>query len=187
MNNKKVIISVAPVSHTGKPVPSECRNPTRAEDVAAEVINCARAGAAMVYLHVRDETGEQTFDLSMIETSMVLANEGVIDRPLHFNFCLGYRGALSATARNLGFMQSLVEEGAHWGFTHDGMPDFSMLACALGMGARVVRVGFEDSFYYAPGKTAKTTAELVERLAGLVRSLGLEPATPAEAREILHL
>ena len=62
------------------------------------------------------------------------------------------------------------------------MDDFSMLACAIGMGANAVRIGFEDSFYYAPGRRAATNAELVERLVALIRCMGCEPATPAEAR-----
>jgi 3-keto-5-aminohexanoate cleavage enzyme len=67
------------------------------------------------------------------------------------------------------------------------MKDFSILACAIGMGANAVRVGFEDSFYYAPGKRAHTNAELVERLVALIRMMGCEPATPEEAREMLHI
>jgi len=129
----------------------------------------------------------ECFDVSMIETSILLAREGVLERPMHFNFCLGTLGALSATPQNLAFMQSLVEKDSHWGLTHDRMPDFSFLACALTMGARVVRIGFEDSFYFAPGQTAKTNAELVEHLAGLIDSLGFETATPQEARLILNI
>jgi 3-keto-5-aminohexanoate cleavage enzyme len=75
-------------------------------------------------------------------------------------------------------MKSLMEPGSRWGLNHDQMPDFSMLACALSMGASVVRVGFEDSFYYSPGKPAKTNAILVEKIVALVYSMGLEPATP---------
>ena len=67
------------------------------------------------------------------------------------------------------------------------MKDFSILACAIGMGANAVRVGFEDSFYYAPGKRAHTNAELVERLVELIRLMGCEPATPSEAREMLEI
>jgi len=67
------------------------------------------------------------------------------------------------------------------------MPDFSILACALSMGARVVRIGFEDSFYFAPGKTVKTNSELVEHLARLIFSLGFELANPQEARQILSI
>lgn len=124
------------------------------------------------------------FDLSHVECATRLANEGVVHRPLHYNFCVGPGNSsnLSATGRNLAMLTSLMEPGCSWGITHDSMQDFSMLACAIGMGANTVRVGFEDSFYYAPGKRAKTNAELVERLVELIRVMGCEPATPAEAR-----
>ena len=124
------------------------------------------------------------FDLSHVETATRLADEGVLHRPLHYNFCLGPGGSsnLAATGRNLAFLTQAMESGSSWGITHDSMKDFSFLACAIGMGASVVRVGFEDSFYYAPGKLAKTNAELVERLVELIRMLGCEPATPEEAR-----
>jgi uncharacterized protein (DUF849 family) len=65
MDRNKVIICVAPVSHTGKAVPPGCRNPLTAEEVAAEVADCAAAGAGMVHLHVRDEAGAQTFKLDV--------------------------------------------------------------------------------------------------------------------------
>jgi 3-keto-5-aminohexanoate cleavage enzyme len=65
------------------------------------------------------------------------------------------------------------------------MNDLSLLATALGTGASVARVGFEDSVYYAPGQAATTNVELVEKLVALIRSIGYEPATPDEARTIL--
>jgi 3-keto-5-aminohexanoate cleavage enzyme len=80
-----------------------------------------------------------------------------------------------------------MEPGCSWGVTHDSMKDFSILACAIGMGASAVRVGFEDSFYYAPGKRAHTNAELVEKLVALIRMMGCEPATPDEARAMQHI
>jgi len=276
METRKVVVTVAPVCHVGKPVPAGCYNPLTPQAIAEDVANCAKAGAAMVHLHVRDLKGEPTFelgtfsdtleliaartdlviqgstggmssltleercvcldvpkvevaslnmgsvnfgesvyintlpdirfwagrmkekkvvpemeifDLSMVETCSKLANEGVLKRPMHYNFCLGSGLAsnLSATPRNLGYMVSLIEVGSHWGLNHDQMPDFTMLACALSMGASVIRVGFEDSFYYEPGKTAATNAVLIEKLVALIRSLGLEPAAPAESRNILGL
>ena len=58
---------------------------------------------------------------------------------------------------------------------------------AIGMGASVVRVGFEDSVYYAPGKAARTNAELVERMVSLIHQIGYEAASCDEAREILQI
>ena len=48
-----------------------------------------------------------------------------------------------------------------------------------------VRVGMEDSLYLGKGKMAKSNAELVEKMALLMRTMDYEIATPAEAREIL--
>ena len=273
---RKIIVTVAPVCHVGKPIPEGCKNPLTPEEITEDVLNCYRAGACQVHLHTRDLKGNPTFeldvfsqtihairehsdmiiqgstgglsdlsladrcvslnvpeveiaslnmgsvnfgetvyintmpdlrywakrqqeanvvpemelfDLSHVECCTRLADEGVIRRPLHYNFCVGPGGSsnLSATGRNLALLCALTEPGTSWGINHDSMKDFSILACAIGMGANAVRVGFEDSFYYAEGKLARTNAELVERLVTLIRAMGCEPATPAEAREMLEI
>ena len=273
---RKIIVTVAPVCHVGKPIPEGCKKPLTPEEITEDVLNCYRAGACQVHLHTRDLKGNPTFeldvfsqtihairehsdmiiqgstgglsdlsladrcvslnvpeveiaslnmgsvnfgetvyintmpdlrywakrqqeanvvpemelfDLSHVECCTRLADEGVIRRPLHYNFCVGPGGSsnLSATGRNLALLCALTEPGTTWGINHDSMKDFSILACAIGMGANAVRVGFEDSFYYAEGKLARTNAELVERLVALIRAMGCEPATPAEAREMLEI
>jgi uncharacterized protein (DUF849 family) len=50
-----------------------------------------------------------------------------------------------------------------------------------------VRVGLEDSLWDGPGTLAKSNADQVTRIRTIIESLSLEVATPAEAREILHL
>jgi 3-keto-5-aminohexanoate cleavage enzyme len=82
-------------------------------------------------------------------------------------------------------MTSMMKEATPWGIVHDGMTDFTLLATAIGLGASLVRVGFEDSIFWAPGQAAKHNVELVRKLAQLVRLLGHEVATPEEARGIL--
>jgi 3-keto-5-aminohexanoate cleavage enzyme len=47
-----------------------------------------------------------------------------------------------------------------------------------------IRVGLEDNLYYRRGQLA-TNEELVERAVRIVRELGYEPATAAEARSVL--
>ena len=131
----------------------------------------------------------ELFYLSMVETCSRLADEGVLERPLHYNFCVGPGASsnLAATGRNLCFLSQAAEPGTSWGINHDSMADFSILACAIGMGANAVRVGFEDSFCYAPGRVAHNNAELVEKLVAMIRLMGCEPATPAEARQMLGI
>ena len=59
-------------------------------------------------------------------------------------------------------------------------------AMAAAMGAHV-RVGLEDSLWIGKGQLARSNAEQVGRVRSIVEGLGLTPATPDEARDILHL
>ena len=55
----------------------------------------------------------------------------------------------------------------------------------LAMGGHI-RVGLEDNVYYSKGVKASNES-LVERAVRVVKEFGKEPATPAQAREILGL
>ena len=59
-------------------------------------------------------------------------------------------------------------------------------AVSLAVGGHI-RVGLEDSLWIGAGQLAKSNAEQVARAVQLVEALGLEVATPDEAREILDL
>jgi uncharacterized protein (DUF849 family) len=50
-----------------------------------------------------------------------------------------------------------------------------------------VRVGLEDSLWDGPGRIAESNAAQVRRIRQVLEALSLDVATPAEAREILHL
>ena len=271
MKNRKIIVAVAPV---GKDIERPSINPLTPEDVAREVIDCTHAGASFVHLHVRDDKGNQTEELTqfsrtldlirdasdiiiqgstgglselsleercvalndprvevaslnmgsvnfgeevyinrlpdirywarrMEETNVVpeleifeagmltavakLVEEKVLKPPLAVGFCLGFHWALPADPNSLFFLKSSLTEPASWGVVHESMQDFSLLATAIGMGAAAIRVGFEDSVYYAPGKAAATNVMLVEKIVSLVHQIGYEVATPTEARELLGL
>ncbi len=129
----------------------------------------------------------EVFNPSMITTALQLRDEGVLADPLHYNFCLGFAGSISSDARNLFFLVDLLPENAEWGLVHEGMVDLSLVAAALGLGARVLRVGFEDGCYVKRHVPARSNAELVSNLVRLIRMAGKEVATPAEARELLQL
>jgi 3-keto-5-aminohexanoate cleavage enzyme len=138
-----------------------------------------------------EETGVvpelEVFEAGMVPVVRQLVVEGVLKAPCHFNFCVGFHWALPADPKSLFFMASFLKEGEEWGMIHDGMKDLSLLATAVGMGARAIRVGFEDSVFYAPGKAARINAELVEKAVSLVQQMGYEPASPKEARAMLGI
>ena len=129
----------------------------------------------------------EIFDFGMLSTIERLVEEGLLKEPVNYNFCLGFKGALPADPRLLWALRSHIPADAQWGLNHEGMEDFKLIATALGLGARSIRVGFEDGRSYLPGKPAPSNAFLVKKAAELVKSLGLEIANPAEARQILGI
>jgi 3-keto-5-aminohexanoate cleavage enzyme len=130
----------------------------------------------------------EIFAAGMLPAYMKLVEEKVLQPPYSIGFCLGVDWALPADAETLFFMKNMLpEKEVPWGVIHAGMNDFALLATAIGMGASFVRVGFEDSPFFAPGKAAKSNAELAERVVSLVHQIGYDVATTAEAREILKL
>ena len=50
-----------------------------------------------------------------------------------------------------------------------------------------VRVGLEDSLFIERGVLAASNAQQVEKIKRILAEMGHEPASPAEAREILGL
>jgi 3-keto-5-aminohexanoate cleavage enzyme len=129
----------------------------------------------------------EIFDSGMLPAARALVAEGIIKPPYSICFCLGFRWTLAPDPRSLFFMASMLKEMVPWGVVHDGMTDFKMLATAIGLGATLVRVGFEDSTFWAPDRPARRNVELVQKLAALVGLLGHEVATPTEARQILGI
>jgi 3-keto-5-aminohexanoate cleavage enzyme len=136
--------------------------------------------------HVAPEL--EIFAAGMLPTYMKLVEENVLKPPYSINLCLGFHWALPADVETLFFMKTLLpQKDVPWGVIHDGMNDFALLATAAGMGASLVRVGFEDSAFFAPGKAARSNAELVERIVSLIHQMGYEVAACDEARKILEV
>jgi uncharacterized protein (DUF849 family) len=73
-----------------------------------------------------------------------------------------------------------------WSVLGAGSAQMKVAAMAASMGGNV-RVGLEDSLWIGKGQLAKSNAEQVRKVREILEGLGLEVATPAEAREILQL
>ena len=73
-----------------------------------------------------------------------------------------------------------------WSVLGAGASQMRIAAQAAAMGGNV-RVGLEDSLWVGPGQLAKTNAEQVVKVRGILEGLGFSIATPAEARGILQL
>lgn len=129
----------------------------------------------------------EVFDIGMIHNINLVRKELPFRDPVLFNLVFGHKGGMQPTMEALNAFKSFVPADSLWGVTHFGRDNWTFLAAAIAMGATVVRIGFEDSPYLEAGKMADSNYQVVEKLVHLIRAMGLEPATPDEAREILNL
>ncbi len=127
----------------------------------------------------------EVFDIGMIYNVERSAQKQPYRRPIFYNLVFGHKGGMQPDITCLQAFRSAVPQDAKWGVTHYGRDNWEFLAAAIAMGASVVRIGFEDSAYLADGVKAQYNYQLVERLVALIRAIGLEPATPDEARQLM--
>jgi 3-keto-5-aminohexanoate cleavage enzyme len=130
----------------------------------------------------------ECFDVGHTNSIWPLLDKGLLKRPLQFSFIMGVLGGIRASAENLAVQAREAPEDSTWeviGISHE---QWRMVAAALSLGGNV-RVGLEDNFYLDARGTemAKSNGELVVKAVRMARDIGREPATVAEAREILSL
>ncbi len=82
-------------------------------------------------------------------------------------------------------MVDLLPDGAIFGVSGIGPAQLPCIANSLLLGGHV-RVGLEDNLYYSRGALA-TNLQLTERAVRIIRELGFELATAAEARQMMGL
>ncbi|OGP91629.1 MAG: hypothetical protein A2156_15260 [Deltaproteobacteria bacterium RBG_16_48_10] len=107
-------------------------------------------------------------------------------REVHFQFVLGTKGGMPATAKSLLHLTEVIPQDSTWSVIGAGIDQLPMAIMGMVMGGHV-RFGLEDNIYYSQGVFAKSNAEMVERVVRIAREFGREVATPSEARKILSL
>jgi len=97
----------------------------------------------------------------------------------------GFQGALPYTPRILQILVDYLPANSIFFVAGIGAAQLPATTHAILLGGHF-RVGLEDNFYYSRGRLARNE-ELVARSVNIVRQLGHEPATPAEARAMMGL
>ncbi len=129
----------------------------------------------------------ETFEIGHSYQTGLLMQEFDMVRPVLFSVVLGHGGEAPATPEALAAMISMLPKESIWGITHAHRKNFDIIAAALGMGAKTVRVGFEDSNYLDEDTQVDTNAPLVEKTVKLIHAMDKEVMTPDEARKLLHI
>ena len=119
-----------------------------------------------------------------------IADKGLIKPPFLIQGIFGILGGIGADPRNLSHMVTIADSlfGEDYVFSAFAAGRAQMTFCnqsAL-LGGNV-RVGLEDSLYIGRGELTKSNAEQVRKVRTIIEALGLEIATPDEARKLLDL
>jgi len=133
----------------------------------------------------------EVYDVGHLYNLHHLADEGLVDFPLHLQFVLGVLGANAANLEQLVHMHrtatTLFGSDFTWSTAGVGYPaEFHLAAAALIMGGHV-RVGLEDNLRVTMDRRAGSNAELVEKALTLAPLLDRAPVGAAGAREILGI
>jgi len=148
--------------------------------------------------HVLTEMGEkrgarfefECYDVGHLYMLRHFADRGMVKAPFFIQFVFGVLGGIGADPDNLIHMKRIADKlfGDDYRFSvlAAGRRQMPMATIAAAMGGHV-RVGLEDSLMIERGVLAKSNAEQVAKIRGIVEGLGRTVATPAEAREILGL
>ena len=130
----------------------------------------------------------EVYHSGMLNNVWTLRDRGVLSEPLLVNLVMGIPGECTkATVENLVFFVDGLPPDTQWLVTAIGARNhFRMLGAIVAMGGHV-RVGLEDNVYVRHGELARSNGQVVDKAVGLLREMGVEPASPAEARAILRL
>ena len=129
----------------------------------------------------------EIFDSGFINYANYLIRKNVLRPPYYFNLILGALGAAPLDLVGLGHMIGMLPPEATWAV--GGLGRFQMQANVIALAAGGhVRIGLEDNLYFdRQRKELADNVRLIDRVVGLARTMGREPASPEEARRIIGL
>ena len=130
----------------------------------------------------------ECYDVGHLYNLAFLVDKGLLKPPFFIQSVFGFLGGLAAHPKHVQHFRDtpdmLFGDDYYWSVLAAGKEQIRMTTLSAVMGGNV-RVGMEDSLWYGKGQLAKSSAEQVGRIRRILDELGLEVATPDEARAIL--
>ncbi|HLU32974.1 MAG TPA: 3-keto-5-aminohexanoate cleavage protein [Natronosporangium sp.] len=108
---------------------------------------------------------------------------------VHVDLVMGVPGGMPGTTAALVACVAALRdlpEGTTFSATGIGRTTLPVMLASLSAGGHL-RVGMEDTRWYARGEAVQSNAQLVARASALARIAQRPPLTPAEARDLLRL
>ena len=133
----------------------------------------------------------EVYDVGHLYNLAYLVQAGFVRPPIYMQFVTGILGGIGSTTYDLVHLHSTADRllgpgNYQWSVIGAGRAEYPICTQGLFLGSHV-RVGMEDNLMLGRGRLARSNGELVEKMVRIMREFDFEPATPAEAREIIGL
>jgi uncharacterized protein (DUF849 family) len=133
----------------------------------------------------------ECYDTGHLYNLAHVLDRGLVKPPLFVQTVFGILGGIGAHPDDVMHQRRTADrlfgrENYHWSVLGAGRNQMPIAAMAAAMGGNV-RVGLEDSIWLGAGKLAPSNAAQVKNVRQIIEGLGLEIASPDDAREMLAL
>lgn len=132
----------------------------------------------------------ECYDIAHLYNLAHFLDRGLVKPPLFVQSVFGILGGIGAHEEDVIHMKRTADrlfgDQYQWSVLGAGRNQMRVAALALAMGGNL-RVGLEDSLWAGPGVLAQSNAEQVRIARGIVEGMGLDVASPEEARAMLGL
>jgi uncharacterized protein (DUF849 family) len=132
----------------------------------------------------------ECYDIGHLYTAAHFLDRGLVKAPLFIQSVFGLRGGIGPHPEDVMHMRRTADrlfgDQYQWSVLGAGRNQMYIASMSAVLGGNV-RVGLEDSLWLGKGRLAQTNAEQVAKIRRILEELGLEVATPDDARRILQL
>ncbi|HVY04774.1 MAG TPA: 3-keto-5-aminohexanoate cleavage protein [Burkholderiales bacterium] len=132
----------------------------------------------------------ECYDIGHLYTAAHFLERGLVKPPLFIQSVFGIRGGIGPHPEDVMHMRRTADrlfgDQYQWSVLGGGRNQMYIATQSAVMGGNV-RVGLEDSLWLGKGTLAKTNADQVAKIRRILEELGLQIATPDDARAILKL
>ncbi|KRE13517.1 3-keto-5-aminohexanoate cleavage protein [Bosea sp. Root381] len=132
----------------------------------------------------------ECYDIGHLYTLAHFVDRGLVKPPFFVQSVFGILGGIGPHPEDVIHMKRTADrlfgDAYQWSVLGAGRHQLPIAAMAVSMGGNL-RVGLEDSLWLGPGQFAKSNADQVKAARMIIEGLGLEVATPEDAREVLQL
>ncbi|ANN65288.1 3-keto-5-aminohexanoate cleavage protein [Bordetella bronchialis] len=133
----------------------------------------------------------ECYDMGHLYNLAHFVDEGLVQGPVFLQCIFGILGGIGPDPENLATMRTTADrlfgrDGYRFSVLGAGRHQMPLVTMGAILGGNV-RVGLEDSLYLGKGELARSCAEQVRKIRGILEALSLEIATPDDARAMLGL